>query len=117
MLPDSLDRLPWRDFGGVAEAVLDLSMPGYRTALLQLRGGSAVPRHAHEGNELTLVLEGSFQDELGRHNRGDLAITDPTVEHQPVAGEGEDCLCLAVTDARRRLTGPLGRLLNPFLPF
>jgi putative transcriptional regulator len=33
-----------------------------------------------------------------------------------VADEGQDCLCLAVTDARLRLTGPLGRLLNPFMP-
>ena len=116
VLPDSLDKLRWRGFGGVAEAVLDLRTPGFRTTLLRVRGGRAVPRHTHEGNELTLVLEGSFHDELGRYVRGDLAITDPTVKHQPVADEGEDCLCLAVTDARLRLTGPLGRLLNPFMP-
>ena len=116
VLPGSLDELRWRGFGGVAEAVLDLGTPGYRTTLMRVRGGKAVPRHTHEGNELTLVLEGSFHDELGRYARGDLAITDPTVKHQPVADEGQDCLCLAVTDARLRLTGPLGRLLNPFMP-
>ena len=77
---------------------------------MRVRAGKAVPQHTHEGNELTLVLEGSFHDELGRYARGDLAITDPTVEHRPVADEGQDCLCLAVTDARLRLTGPLGRL-------
>ena len=47
--------------------------------------------------------------------RGDVAEADPSVNHQPVADPGEDCICLAVTDAPLRLTGPFGRLLNPFL--
>ena len=33
-----------------------------------------MPQHTHEGHELTLVLEGSFHDALGRYGRGDLAI-------------------------------------------
>lgn len=114
-LPGSLDRLRWRPLPNAREAVLDLGTPGYRTSLLRVRAGRAVPQHTHEGHELTLVLEGSFRDHLGHYRRGDLAITDPTITHQPRADEGEDCLCLAVTDARLRLTGPFGRLLNPFL--
>jgi putative transcriptional regulator len=117
VLPGFLEELRWRRFGGTAEAALDLGTPGFHAALLRVRSGRAVPRHTHEGNELTLVLEGSFRDELGRYARGDLAIADSSVEHQPVADEGGDCLCLVVTDARLRLTGRLGRLLNPLLPF
>jgi putative transcriptional regulator len=114
-LPVSLDRLPWKRMGSISEAVLDLGTPGYRTSLIRVRAGMAVPQHTHEGHELTLVLEGSFHDAQGRYGRGDLAITDSTVTHQPRADEGQDCLCLAVTDARLRLTGPFGRLLNPFI--
>ncbi len=74
-----------------------------------------MPVHTHEGTELTLVLAGAFSDAHGHFLRGDVAEADASVEHQPVADPGEDCLCLAVTDAPLRLTGPFGRLLNPFL--
>jgi putative transcriptional regulator len=117
-IPGSLDRLCWRGRGGGAmEADLEVegSPEGYWTSLVRVRAGRAVPRHTHEGVELTLVLEGAFRDGLGRHARGDLAIADPSVDHRPTAEPGEDCLCLAVVDARRRLTGPIGRLLNPFV--
>ena len=114
-VPGSLDRLPWRRMGGISEAVLDLGTPGYRTSLIRVRAGKAVPQHTHEGHELTLVLTGSFHDALGRYRRGDLAITDPAITHQPRADAEQDCLCLAVTDARLRLTGTFGRLLNPFI--
>jgi putative transcriptional regulator len=74
-----------------------------------------MPTHTHDGSELTLVLAGGFSDESGHFVRGDVAEADPSINHQPVADPGEDCLCLAVTDAPIRLTGPFGRLLNPFL--
>jgi putative transcriptional regulator len=116
-VPGSLDRLAWRNRGTAAEAELrvDGAPEGYRTALVRVRAGRAIPRHTHEGVEFTLVLEGAFRDGLDRYARGDLAVADPTIDHRPTAEPGLDCLCLAVIDARRRLTGPFGRLLNPFV--
>ncbi|MEK0085976.1 ChrR family anti-sigma-E factor [Benzoatithermus flavus] len=114
-LPGPLETLRWRRYGGVAEAELTLRTPGYRTTLVRVRAGRAVPQHTHEGNELTVVLEGAFHDERGRYQRGDLVIADGSVDHMPVADESGDCLCLAVTDAPLRLTGMLGRFLNPFV--
>jgi putative transcriptional regulator len=116
-IPGSPDRLGWRQRGTAAEADLAVegSPPGYRTSLVRVRAGRAIPRHTHEGLELTLVLEGAFRDGPARYARGDLAVADPSVDHRPTAEPGEDCLCLAVVDARRRLTGPIGRLLNPFV--
>jgi putative transcriptional regulator len=35
----------------------------------------------------------------------------------PTADDDGDCVCLAVTDAPLRLTGPIGRLFNPFIRF
>jgi putative transcriptional regulator len=113
-----IDSLPWRPVTrGVHEAALPLAGPdGERAALLRIAAGRAVPRHTHRANEMTLVLDGDFADEGGRYARGDLSIADPTIEHQPMAGHGRDCLCLVVTSAPIRLTGLLTRLLNPFLP-
>ncbi|MEZ5666321.1 MAG: ChrR family anti-sigma-E factor [Alphaproteobacteria bacterium] len=107
-----LASLRWKARGGIAEAPLMQGFPGFRTRLMRIRGGTAIPRHTHVGNELTLVLAGGFSDAAGRYARGDVAAADAAVEHQPVADPGEDCLCLAVTDAPLRLTGPIGRYLN-----
>lgn len=114
---ESLDRLKWRRYGPVAEAELKLGTPGYRTSLLRVRAGRAVPQHTHEGQEITVVIEGAYHDALGHYRRGDLVIADSAIDHQPQADEGQDCLCLAVTDAPLRLTGPFGWLINPFIRF
>ncbi len=116
-LPGPLETLRWRNLGTAAETELHIRAPGYRTTLIRVRAGRMVPQHTHEGNELTVVLRGAFHDETGHYVRGDLAIADTSVDHRPIADEGEDCLCLAVTDAPLRLTGRFGRFLNPFIRF
>jgi putative transcriptional regulator len=116
-LPAPLEALRWRNYGNAAEFELPLRVPGFRTTLIRVRAGRMVPQHTHEGNELTLVLEGAFHDEIGHYRRGDLAIADGSVNHRPQADDDQDCLCLAVTDAPLRLTGLIGRLLNPFIRF
>jgi putative transcriptional regulator len=114
-LPGPLDRLRWRRYGRLAQLDLPIEAPGYRARLFRLEAGAAVPRHTHVGSELTLVLAGGFQDAIGHYRRGDLALADRTIDHQPVADPDEDCLCLTVTDAPLRLTGALTRFLNPFI--
>lgn len=107
--------LPWRRLGPVGQVRLLPDHSGLTTRLLSIKAGTAMPGHTHEGAELTLVLRGAFSDETGRYARGDVAEADSHVDHKPVAEIGEDCLCLAVTDAPLRLTGRLGRLVNPFV--
>ena len=80
--------------------------------LLAIEPGRRMPRHTHEGLELTLVLQGSFADASGDYAKGDVATADRSVDHQPQAGGSELCLCLAVEDAPLRLTGFNGALLN-----
>ena len=82
---------------------------------MRIKAGTAMPLHSHDGHELTLVLAGGFSDDDKHFLPGDVAVADASVNHRPVADPGEDCLCLAVTDAPLRLTGPFGRLLNPIL--
>ncbi|MTH96679.1 transcriptional regulator [Roseibium sp. RKSG952] len=110
-----LDQLPWRTLiPGVREVKLG-EHDGCNVSLLWVRGGKAMPSHTHHGTELTLILQGGFTDSEGHYARGDIAFADHETDHKPVADEGEDCICFAVTEGRLRLTGPVGRFFAPFL--
>ncbi|HIJ62632.1 MAG TPA: hypothetical protein HPQ04_08075 [Rhodospirillaceae bacterium] len=114
-LPGGLQALAWKRLGRGIEQVVLLRRDAAKLRLLRIGAGVAVPAHGHRGTELTLVLRGGFTD-LGRHyGPGDVAGADVATVHSPAADDGEACLCLAVTDAPLRLTGMLGRLINPFL--
>jgi putative transcriptional regulator len=112
-----LKDVAWSSVGlGIEE--FELPAPGsatQRTKLMRLKAGYAVPRHTHRGSEFTLVLAGGFTDVSGHYLPGDMAVADEDVDHKPVADPGEDCICFIVVDGSIRLTGPIGRLLNPFL--
>jgi putative transcriptional regulator len=110
-----LESLAWKGIGGFRQANLPITLDGVVARLMRIRGGTSMPRHTHGGLELTLVFTGGFSDENGHYLRGDVAAADPAVEHRPIADPGEECLCLAVSEAPPRLTGALGMWLNPFL--
>ncbi len=111
----NFDELAWRSFGPVGEIRLLPEAEGYVTRLLRIRPGAGVPEHTHEGLEATVVIRGAFSDCTGRYGPGDIAIVEGDLDHSPVAEDGEPCICLAVTDAPLRLTGSIGRFLNPFV--
>jgi putative transcriptional regulator len=95
-----------------------IACPGEaKVRLMRIRAGVSMPQHTHKGREMTLVLAGGFTDDTGHFLRGDLSLTDGTVDHLPTADDDGDCVCVAVTDAPLRLTGPIGRLFNPFIRF
>jgi putative transcriptional regulator len=112
-----LGGLPWKHYGAVSEAALPMDESVYRARLVVLKAGKAVPKHTHDGQEVTVVLKGAFDDGIAHYERGDIAIADAHVDHQPIADPAGDCLCLTVTDAPLRLTGTFSRFLNPFLRF
>ena len=110
-----LEELKWSRLPNFAELNLELEGEEAKTSLLKIAAGTKMPKHTHEGTELTLVLQGGFSDSTGHYGVGDLAIADGGVDHSPKADDGVDCICLAVTDAGLKLTGPIGRFLNPFV--
>ena len=111
-----VDGLRWRSLGGgVRHLPVDTGASRAKARLLYIPAGSKVPDHGHRGLELTLVLAGSFYDEGAWFRRGDVEEADATVEHQPVAGPEEACICLAVTDAPLRFRSLIPRLAQPFL--
>lgn len=115
LLRQPIDQLPWKRIGyGVRQLDLELDGPG-ATRLLRISPGVSVPHHTHGGNELTLILRGSYNDELGRFCRGDVADLDGDVEHQPLVDTDEDCICLIATDAPLKFSGLMGRLVQPFI--
>ncbi len=113
----SLDQIKWRKKApGVA--LFDIPMPkGSSSALklLSIGPGRAMPEHGHGGEELTLVLKGSYSDHMGTFGPGDVADLDSTVEHTPVADAGETCICLVAVEAPTRFKGVLARLFQPFV--
>lgn len=86
-----------------------------RLSMLKIKAGGSIPVHTHGGAEYTLVLTGAFTDSTGKYNRGDFAFADQDLKHQPIAAVTEDCICLALSEAPMRFTGPVARLLNPLL--
>lgn len=104
----------WRRLGmGVKQSILS-SDPEGSVRLLWIPPGQNVPDHGHNGLELTLVLQGSFSDETGRFSVGDVEVGDEDLEHTPVAGADEPCICLAATSAPLRFNTFVPRLLQPF---
>lgn len=111
----SLNEVRWKPVGmGVKQAILPTS-PDATARLLYIPAGMAVPDHGHNGTELTLVLRGAFFDETDRFGPGDIEVATEADQHTPIADIGEDCICLAVTDAPLKFKGLLPRLAQPFL--
>lgn len=104
----------WRSVaGGVRQSILASSKSG-TVRLLHIPAGVAMPDHGHRGTELTLVLKGAFRDEDGLFARGDVEVATEATSHTPIAEPGEDCVCLAATDAPLRFSGLLPRIAQPF---
>jgi putative transcriptional regulator len=108
-----LGAVRWRRVGGgVKQAILPTGKDA-SARLLFIPAGTAVPDHGHRGMELTLVLQGAFVDSEDQFGRGDVEIAGEELEHTPVALAGQDCICLAATDAPLRFRGLIPRLAQP----
>ncbi|USE37197.1 ChrR family anti-sigma-E factor [Endozoicomonas sp. SCSIO W0465] len=113
LIGHSFSDLHWRTMApGMKQFILPASRGKLR--LLKIAPGTFMPSHGHSGSELTLVLKGSYSDELGRFSVGDVADVDPDMTHQPVADTHEGCICLIATDGPLRFKGLVPRLLQPF---
>jgi len=110
-----LDSVRWKKLGGgVSQYLLDTSRDA-TVRLLHIPSGTTVPDHGHRGMELTLVLKGAFIDGKERFARGDVEIANEDLHHTPIADVGEDCICLAATDARLKFTNLIPRMAQPFI--
>jgi putative transcriptional regulator len=116
LLPESLDKLDWRQpMKNLRVSHLMTDESGMIIGLHHMKAGGRVPNHYHRGDEISVVLEGGFSDQLGSYRAGDFITRTPDDTHSPQTDAHEDCLMLSVVTAPVKLTGALGWLLNPFL--
>jgi len=111
-----LSGLKWRALGrGAYHIRIPTEDPTTQVRLLKIPAGKPVPEHTHQGRELTLVLCGSFWDGEDLFARGDLEEADDDLLHTPTATKGEDCICLAVTEAPLKFSSWIVRMIQPIL--
>lgn len=116
-ITQELSDLPWKKLGNsVAYYDIACGTTGL-SRLMRINPGCALLPHTHNGNELTLVLKGSFCDELGRFNIGDIADLDSEVEHQPLVDGNSPCFCLVATDAPLKFSTIIGKIIQPMTGF
>ena len=118
LIPEGMDNLRWKKLGKrIRIALLDQLDEQREVALHKLLPGGAVANHDHHGQEITVVLCGSFSDQDGVYRAGDFIVRDPGDTHRPTVNDDEECICLSVTDAPVKFTGMLARLLNPLVAY
>ncbi|WP_192891519.1 ChrR family anti-sigma-E factor [Vibrio bathopelagicus] len=107
----SVVRKDWMNLGKISRARLDFDDESHHTSLLHIDKDGQVPCHTHKGFEITLLLEGSFEDEMGVYNKGDFIWLDGEHTHQPATKEG--CVCLTVSSDALYFTKGVSQLFNP----
>ncbi len=100
----------WVKFGHITRARIPLDESPTRSTLLHIAKGGAIPSHTHKGEELILLLHGTFEDEYDTYHPGDFLLFDHNHNHSPTTKEG--CLCLTISDAPLHFTKGISRLLN-----
>ncbi len=113
---DDVEDLDWSFMGPGMKKVMLWRGPGdQRVWMLRARPGTEIPVHGHRGTELTLVLKGAFKDPHGRFARGDIEEKNEADMHGLTIEEGEECICLALTEGPIRLKSVAARLIQPFI--
>lgn len=111
----SYRALRWRLIGPGIHHIRAQGVHDGHLMLLRVAPGRSLPMHSHGGNELTMILQGAYDDALGHFAPGDVADLDSDTEHQPVTSPGVPCICVAATDAPLRFSGWLARTLQPLI--
>ena len=113
----SIRALRWRRVAPGVQRIRAKGISGGELMLLRTAPGSRMPLHSHGGNELTMILQGAYDDVLGHFAPGDVADLDGETEHQPVTSAGVPCICVAATDAPLVFSNWLARSLQPVFGF
>jgi putative transcriptional regulator len=113
-LVGNLDDLNWQSiFNGFKEYNLPIDDDD-TIKIIKMDPGTSVPLHSHNGKEYILVLEGSFCDEYGEYNKGDMQINDQKIKHNPTACDKDGCICLSISENEVVFFGKFGSALNLF---
>jgi putative transcriptional regulator len=112
----NIDSLSWRRIGkGFRYSKLKTGDHTRETTLFHIKAGGNVPHHRHVGDEITVVIKGSFSDQDDKYNVGDFIVRTAGEQHSPVASQDGDCLCLSTLDKPIVISNLFYRLLAPLL--
>lgn len=107
----AVQRGKWQGLGKISRSRLLVEEGPVHASLLHIDKDGNVPEHTHNGFELTLLLDGSFEDETGTYVKGDFIWLDGKTVHSPKSTDG--CLCYTVVSDSLQFTSGLSKLLNP----
>ena len=113
-----LDKLRWVQLGkALRVAPLHVADASRDTAIYDIRAGGRMPEHEHRGEEITVLLQGSFSDAAGSYTRGDFVVRHAGEAHEPTATQDMDCICLVCLERPVRPRGLLYRMLEPLVNY
>ncbi|WP_439133347.1 ChrR family anti-sigma-E factor [Pseudomaricurvus sp.] len=117
LIPNGLDALRWKRLSpSIYATKLCRDVDGSKVEMLRIKPGGQVAAHNHTGEEVTLVLQGSFSDSEGVYNQGDIIYRNKDDKHhRPLASQDAECICLTSVQAPIQFTGFFARLFNPFI--
>lgn len=111
-----LGSLAWRKlWPSIQAAQISGSKEPEAVELLRIGAGASMAKHRHIGEEVTLILKGSFSDEDGVYGPGDFLLRAGKECHKPQASRDAECLCLTTQEGPIQFEGWLLRWLNPFI--
>lgn len=119
-IPDFVRRLPAEGWRWVAPGlqVRPIALPAdepTRVFLLKSQPGAKLLEHTHTGQEMTCVLTGSFSHDGERYAPGDFDFGDPGIAHAIEVGAEGVCVSLVAMHGNLKLTGLLGKIVQPFI--
>jgi len=107
--------LRWRWVAPGVHLVRAAAGSGDTLVMLKIAPGKSIPLHSHHGSELTQILQGAYDDELGHFGPGDMADLDSDIEHRPITSPGVPCVCVAALDGPLQFRGWLARKMQPMV--
>ena len=119
LLPeDGVEQLDWRR---IAPGIKQFNLSSQHRKhgafqLLHLEPGVTLSEHSHNDRELTYLVQGSYQDEIGHFQAGDIADLDVHEKaHKPVVNSDVPCIALIATHSPVNYSGVLGKIMQPFV--
>lgn len=113
-----LQSLKWAQFGkSLRIAPIRIDERSRDTAIYDIKAGGRMPEHEHRGEEITVLLKGSFSDAEGKYVKGDFVVRNLGERHQPTATLDTDCICLVSVEHPVRPSSIWYRLMEPFVNY
>ncbi len=117
LVPEGFSKLDWKRLSpSIHAAKLCSDVDGSKVEMIKIQPGGQVASHNHTGEEITLVLSGSFSDNSGNYQAGDIIFRNQDDKnHRPIASQDCECICLTAVQSPIEFTGFFARLFNPLV--